>query len=67
MPATDPADVSKSIKPRWYAPTPAKYLMFVLLVQGFFLASTQYRWFEFNREKGYTVLIAVAATAFMSC
>lgn len=52
-----------TLKPPWYAPTPAKTLIAVLLMQGALFLSSQYRWFWFNESKGYTVLITVAATA----
>lgn len=47
---------------RWYAPAPAKFLVAVLLMQSVLFLSSHYRWFWFNEYKGYTVLIAVAAT-----
>ncbi len=52
-----------AVKPRWYAPTPARFLFAVLLMQGVFFLSAHCRWFWFNERKGYTVLITVAATA----
>jgi hypothetical protein len=56
-------DAPATRKPRWYAPTPAKFLFAVLVMQGVFCFSTNYHWFWFNERKGYTVLITVAATA----
>jgi hypothetical protein len=58
-----PADPSLPSKPRWYAPTPARFLLAVLVMQGVLFLSAHYRWFWFNERKGYTVLIAVASTA----
>lgn len=52
-----------TFKSRWYAPTPAKFLFAMLLMQGALFLSAHYRWFWFNERKGYTVLITVAATA----
>lgn len=60
--AATSADVPTT-KPRWYAPTPAKSLFAVLVMQGVLFLSAHYRWFWFNERKGYTVLITVAATA----
>jgi hypothetical protein len=50
---------------RWYVPTPAKFLVAVLVVQSVLYLSAGYRWFWFNHHKGYTVLITVAATAIL--
>ncbi len=50
-------------RPPWYAPTTAKFLMLVLLLQGFLVVSARYRWFWFNEQKGFAVLVAVAVTA----
>jgi hypothetical protein len=55
-------DVLPGRKPHWYAPTPAKFLYAVLVMQGVLFLSAQYRWFWFNERKGYTVLITLAAT-----
>lgn len=49
-------------QPRWYGPTPAKFLFAVLVMQVVLFLSAHYRWFWFNERKGYTVLISVAAT-----
>lgn len=65
MPTTpSPGDLPRT-KPRWYVPTPAKFLLAVLIVQSILFLSTYYQWFWFNRNKGYTVLITVAATAIL--
>src|SRR5262245_55769445 len=57
------ANESKPVRQsRWYVPTPAKYLVFVLLVQGGLFLSAYYRWFAFNERKGFTVLFTVATT-----
>lgn len=50
---------------RWYAPTVAKYLCAVLLLQLGLYLSEQYRWFSFNEYKGYTVVLVVAATSIL--
>lgn len=52
-----------AVKPRWYAPTPARFLFAVLLMQGVLFLSTYFRWFWFNELKGYTVVLVVAATS----
>src|SRR5437868_15369750 len=49
-------------KTPWYTPTPAKFLFAVLVMQGVLFLSAHYRWFWFNELKGWTVLLAVAAT-----
>lgn len=59
------ASVAALRKPRWYVPTPAKFLFAVLAMQGVLLLSAQCRWFWFNERKGFTVLIAVAATTML--
>lgn len=58
-----PGEAPTNRKSRWYAPTAAKFLAAVLLMQGVLFLSGQYRWFWFNERKGFTVLIAVTATA----
>jgi hypothetical protein len=63
MTETNPSDAATTPKPRWYVPTPAKFLFAVLVMQGILFLSARYHWFWFNERKGYTVLIAVAATA----
>jgi uncharacterized membrane protein YciS (DUF1049 family) len=57
------ADSPTSRKPRWYVPTPVKFLLAVLMMQGVLFLSSHCGWFWFNDWKGYTVLITVAATA----
>jgi Leucine-rich repeat (LRR) protein len=49
-------------KAPWYVPTPAKGLVVLLIVQAILFVSHHYQWFEFNRPKGNTLLIACAAT-----
>jgi hypothetical protein len=49
-------------KTPWYVPTPAKVLLALLLLQGFLITSANFQWFAFNREKGYSVLLAIAVT-----
>jgi hypothetical protein len=61
--AAPSADIQPTRNPRWYAPTPGKFLLAVLVMQGVLFLSAHYRWFWFNERKGYTVLITVAATA----
>ncbi len=63
MAASNPADAAKPSQPRWYVPTPVKFLLAVLLMQGTLFLSTQSRWFWFNESKGYTVLLTAAATS----
>jgi hypothetical protein len=36
---------------RWNAPTPAKFLFAVLVMQGVLFLSAHYRWFWFNERK----------------
>ncbi len=60
---TATAKTLSTSKSRWYAPTPAKFLFALLLMQGVLFLSAHYRWFWFNERKGYTVLFTVAATA----
>lgn len=61
--ATESTEQVAPRRPRWYGPTPAKFLLALLCIQGVLFLSGQYRWFAFNERKGYTVLITVAATA----
>lgn len=63
MAETSPISVSPGRKLRWYLPTPPALVFIVLAMQGVLFLSEQYHWFWFNERKGYTVLIAVAATA----
>jgi hypothetical protein len=60
--AATAVEASKPTKPRWYVPTPAKFLFAVLVMQGVLFLSAHYRWFSFNERRGWTVLIAVAVT-----
>ena len=48
---------------RWYRLTPDRVVLGLLAVEGVLLLSEWFGWFAFNRHKGYTVLIAVAAVA----
>jgi len=50
-----------SPKRRWYHLSPDRLIIGLLAVEGFLFLSEQFQWFAFNEEKGYTVLIAVAA------
>jgi hypothetical protein len=52
-------------KPRWYVPTPGKFLLAILLMQGGLFLSSHYRWFWFNHDKGYTVVLALIATVLL--
>lgn len=47
-------------KHRWYQPTPGRFILGLLLVEGFLLLSEQFQWFAFNERKGMTLLIATA-------
>jgi hypothetical protein len=46
---------------RWFHLTPGRLLVLLLAVEAILLLSERFRWFPFNRHKGWTVLIAVAA------
>jgi Leucine-rich repeat (LRR) protein len=46
---------------RWYHPTPEWLILALLELDGLFWLSERFHWFLFNRHKGWTVLIAVAA------
>jgi hypothetical protein len=48
-------------KPRWYRLTPDRLMVGMLALEGFLIASEHFQWFAFNRHKGWTSLIAVAA------
>ena len=50
-----------SSRPRWYRPTPGRLLPVLLAVEGFLWLSERFRWFPFNQQKGWTVLIAIAS------
>lgn len=47
----------------WYRPTTSKYLVGLIVVTALLFLSERFRWFEFNRHKGWTVLIACAIVA----
>ncbi len=51
-------------KRRWYRLTPDRLILGLFAVQVLLLLSERFQWFAFNEEKGWTVLIAVAAVAF---
>jgi hypothetical protein len=53
----------RTIGPHWYAPTTAKLLCLLLMLQGLLYLSQQLRSYELNYRKGHAVLIAVGATA----
>jgi hypothetical protein len=48
-------------KLRWYRLTPDRLVLGLLAVEAFLLLSNWGGWFPFNRHKGWTVLMAVAA------
>jgi hypothetical protein len=48
-------------KPRWYRLTPDRLVLGLLAVEGLLLLSQWGGWLPFNRHKGWTVLMAVAA------
>jgi hypothetical protein len=52
-------------KTPWYASAAAKYLMFVLLLQGLLLGATYFRGFELDQRKGLAVLITFTVTAIL--
>jgi hypothetical protein len=43
MEANKSSDPAKPANPRWYAPTPAKFLFAVLVMQGVLVLSAHYR------------------------
>lgn len=47
----------------WYQPTIGKFLFALFAIEIALYASEQYRWFEFNRHKNWTVLVNVAVVA----
>jgi len=49
-----------ALKRRWYRLTPDRFLAALLAVEGLLLLSERFEWFEFNRHKGWTVLVGVA-------
>ena len=50
-------------KRRWLQLTPDRLVAAMLVIEGFLLVSERFRWFAFNRHKGWTVLIALATVA----
>ncbi len=52
-------------RPRWYRVTPGRAVLGMLAAEVFLFVSERFEWFAFNRHKGYTVLITVAAVAVM--
>ena len=50
-------------KRRWLSCSPERVLFGLLISEGLLLLSERFRWFEFNEQKGWTVLIAVASAA----
>src|SRR5208283_2778259 len=48
-------------KSRWFRPTPGSLAVLSLTATGLLFLSERFDWFAFNRHKGWTVLIAVAA------
>ena len=47
-------------KLRWYRLTPDRLVLLLLAVECLLLLSSLFQWFEFNRHRGWTVLIALA-------
>jgi uncharacterized protein (TIGR03067 family) len=45
----------------WYRVTPGRLVLALLAAQGLLLMSERFRWFAFNEQKGWTVLIAMAS------
>jgi uncharacterized membrane protein YciS (DUF1049 family) len=54
---------SESVRLAWYRPTIGKFLFALFALEIALYVSEQYRWFEFNRHKNWTVLINVAVMA----
>ena len=52
--------LGRRLRQYWYSLTPSRFLIGLLAVQIFLLLSEDFRWFNFNGQKGCTVLIAVA-------
>jgi Leucine-rich repeat (LRR) protein len=46
---------------RWFRLTPDRVVIALLILEGFLLLSEWFEWFAFNRHKGWTVLIGMAA------
>lgn len=61
--ASQATDNSSTKRARWYAPSVAKLLAAILILQAVLYLSAYYRWFWINEHKGFTVLVAVVATA----
>jgi hypothetical protein len=59
-PGSLPTAENKPLKLRWYQPTPGRLLIVLLAVEGALLLAERFQWFAFNRDKGWTVLIAIA-------
>jgi hypothetical protein len=55
--------MTNAIRCRWYRLTPDRFILGLLLLEGFLLLSEQSRWFAFDEHKGWTVLIAAASVA----
>ena len=47
-------------KPRWFHPTPDRFVIGLLVVECLLWLSEKFQWFRFNTYEGWTVLIAVA-------
>ena len=54
-------------KPRWYRLTPDRFVIGLLVLEGFLLLSQRFQWLGFNRHKGCTVLIAMAIVGVGCC
>jgi hypothetical protein len=52
-------DFMTSPNNRWFHVTPGGFFIGLLAVQVFLLLSDQFKWFAFNENTGWTVLIAV--------
>lgn len=53
--------ITPNPKLHWYRLTPGRLLVVLLVVEAVLRLSERFRWFSFNKEKGWTVLIAMAA------
>lgn len=56
------ADASLTRRRRGYVPTPAKFLLAVLVMQGVLFLSSHYRWFWVNEQRSFAALVAVIAS-----
>jgi hypothetical protein len=65
MSGSQSAQRSSPTKAGWFALTPSKILALIVVLQGVLFVSEHYLWFPFNKYKGYTVVITVAATALL--